>query len=163
MSSKPKNPIGLADLRAARMPLLEQRAQLEANTYGQDEARAGLVATLRSAAATVHERVGHQIASGNVADVLRVTVPPGGVLNLAPILCAILSPDVVAEALARHLETLPPSMPEQQRAEALADIAAELAELEEREEVEVCRLEDMGERPERRADADPAVVLKLRG
>lgn len=153
----------LQEIRAARGPLLQQLADLQASEDGQDEARQPIAQRVRASNAEGHEGLRRLVTGGHFSDLFVVKVSPGGRLDLLPILAALLGPDEIMAVLERHIATLPPSVPAAERAAMTAEIADELHELEEREEAEICRLEERGERPDRRADADPSVVLRMRG
>lgn len=158
-----KKPADLAGLRAARLPLLAERAQLQAEHRGQDEARAEVATFTRGAAAEAHQRLGYAVSSGDFSLAFGLRARPDGVIDAGPLLAALLGADQLAAALEPHVLALPPSVDHPARLASIAAIAEELDALEEAEEVEVCRLEAQGLNPGRRADASPAVVLKLRG
>ena len=159
MATKPPN---LAALRAARLPPIAERVQLQADTFGQSEARAGIAAHVAAAAAEIDQRLRYCVTTGQLTDVLALRARPDGYVDLAPMLAVLIGPDALAAALDRYALDLPASTDPVATADRLAGIAAELVAIEDAEEVEVCRLEGLGERPARRADADPAIVLKLR-
>lgn len=156
-------PQDLASLRAARLPLLRKRDQLEADVFGRDEGRAAAADYLRNVAAEQEQNIRTRLQTGDAAAAMTMRAGPGGVVNLAPMLAAIFGPEAITAALDRHFDALPVSIDAETRAGMLADIGAELDTLEDAEEIEVCRLEALGERPDRRGDARPAIVLKVRG
>jgi hypothetical protein len=77
----------------------------------------------------------------------------------AQILCAVLTPERVLQALELGLSRVPDGPDSTQRHERIKALEAELFAAEVAEEQEVCRLEALGQQVDRRADADPAAVL----
>lgn len=161
MKQKPQD---LSGLRAARLPLLAERAALQAKTRDRDQATAEVDAYCASAAAEISGRLAYTVATGEgLADAFAVRARPDGRVDLGPLLAVLLGPKKLAATLAPFADALPASTDRAGRATRLAEIGTELAAIEEAEDVEVCRLEALGLSPGRRADANPAIVLKRRG
>lgn len=153
----------LASVRASRPALLAERTRLQAGQWGQEQARAALASQCESAAIAFRQRLAYAAQSGDWGPALQLRARPGdGVVDAWPLLAALLSPDVLAASLERYIMALPPSVDPAPAAARLLDIEVELADLEESEELAILALEDQGLNPGRRADADPAVVLKVR-
>lgn len=101
-------------------------------------------------------------AANDPGSALRLRASPDGVVDLGPVLCALLGPATVAGMLASMVESSYADTPgSADRAAELAEIDSELDRLEREEEREVCRLEVAGQRVVRRADARPEIVLEL--
>ena len=157
-----KKPADLTGLRAEIARLTADHLTLSADHRGRDEARADLPRYTHAAAAEIEQRFAYVVAIGDMTQAFIVRPRPDGLIDLGPLLAAVLGPDVLASVLERHVLALPPSVDRAARASQLAEIVNQLAEIEEAEEVEVLRLEALGLSPDRRADARPEVVLKLR-
>jgi len=157
-----QRPRDLAGLRAARLPLLAEIDRLQQDARGQDEARAEIRTIVRGAAAETEARLRYSVHSGDFSQVLLLRARPDGYIDAGPLLAALIGPDRMADVLDRFAAELPPSVDHSARADRLAQARAELAAIEDAEEIEVLRLEALGQPPGRRPDADPAVVLKRR-
>ena len=155
-------PQDLAALRAARLPLLAERQALPAEDYGRDEARGDVATYCTAAAADAHGRLAYAVGIGNPGQAFVLRARPNGELDVGPLLAALLGPDKLAGALGQFADALPPSTDRAARAARLVEIAAELDAIEEAEEIEIMRLENLGLTPIRRGDANPAIVLKRR-
>lgn len=160
MTKKPTN--DLAGMRAALATLQTERRALQGSTRDQGEARAEIAAYVAQAAEPIATRLRYATATSIGTDLLIMRPRADGAVDLGPVLVAVLGPDVLAAALSRYVDELPPASAHAERATRLAEIAAELDRLEEAEEIEVCRLEQQGMQVDRRADADPRVVLAIR-
>ena len=158
-----KTPHSLAEIRAARLTALAEISQLSVAQRGQDEARAEVASYLQHAAAELDGRLRYSVAAVGLSDAFVIRPRPDGLIDAGPLLAALMGPDALAAALERYVAELPPSVHHAASAHRLAELRTELADLEESEEVEVLRLEALDQSPGRRGDADPAVVLKVRG
>lgn len=154
-------PDQLQKLRDERAPLRAQLAELESNDRGVVEATADIVRYCNEAAAERHASITHYCQHGMLDEVFKLHPDPAGRVNVAPLLAALVGPAELASMLGRFVEHLP-EIDQKARAAKLARVRAKLAELEEAEELAVLALEAAGLQPIRRADADPAVVLKVR-
>jgi len=152
----------LAHLRASRLVTLTLIDEQSASHYGQTEASADVDSYLQRAAAEVDARLRYAVHGGHMDGAFLQRVRPDGNADFGPFLVALLGPDAMAAALSRYVGELPESIDRAAAAARVAALRAELAGLEEAEEVEVLRLELLGQSPGRRADADPAIVLKIR-
>lgn len=81
--------------------------------------------------------------------------------SLGPLLCALLTPAVVMDALAPLLESMPAGISDDDRKARLAAIDAELWAAEIEEERLIVEAEARGEVVQRRGDANPAAVLYM--
>jgi hypothetical protein len=153
----------LSEIRACRPPLLDERTRLQAGEWGQNESRLALASHCDSAAATFRQRLAHAAQSGDWGPAFQLRARPGdGIVDAGPLLAALLSPDVLAASLDQYVMALPPSVDPAPIAARLLAIDGELSDLDESEELAVLLLEAQGLSIGRRADADPAVVLKVR-
>lgn len=159
----PAGPVNLAATQAEIAAVKTQRGHLAQATYCREEAYEALHSELTRAADTGSAVLRRKIAHGEVTDLMKDRCwMPSGALNLLPMFAAILGPAALMDALTPHVEAMPPSIPADERAAGLAAMDACLLELEELEEGEILRREALGEKPGRRGDANPAVVLRLR-
>ena len=105
--------------------------------------------------------IAYAFATGDLGPALKVRADPSGTLDLAPLLAAVLGPDALAEALCRHIadDDGPDAAT---RSARLVSIDTELDKLHNTEEDLVEASEAAGSPIPRRADAPPAVVLRVR-
>jgi hypothetical protein len=157
----------LAEVRAHREALLEQRAIVEAAPRALAEAEADIERTVALAASKVPAVAGYFAArSTGYIDALHWLRKDtaGADISAINLLCAI-APDQVrgwlTGALHEHYRTLPASMSAEQRQAELARLDAEIAEVE-RQEVQLCwSLLDAGIEFEWRPDVRVELVLGL--
>lgn len=156
-------------LRARIAALQPERQTLVLQARTRAEVRAEIERTVahwqeRGAAALTREL--QRAALGAAPDLLTAdgTGPAaGGVahvrLDLGPLLVAVLGPAAVRKALVGALDAVPEGMPAEARAARLAEIDAELGQLEAEEErlVEMSELD--GDPIARRPDARAEIVL----
>lgn len=152
----------LGAMRATIAALRAERAKLQGHVRDQADARAEIAAYVALAADPINARLRYAAATGITPDLLIARPRADGAVDLGPVLAALLGPDLLAAALAAHIEQLPPESDRAERAARLAEIAAELDRLENAEEIEVVRLERQGLTVDRRADARPGIVLAIR-
>lgn len=158
-----KTPVDLAAFRASIATLQAERQGLQASTRDQNDARAENAAFAAAALASFTQRMEYAVAAGDLSNVFALWPRPDGKVDLGPLLATIVGPDALAAALNRHIDALPSDSTRADRAARLAEIEAELDDLEDAEEVAVCRLEAQGLQVDRRASARPEIVLKVRG
>lgn len=153
----------IAALQAERQTIVlqartraEVRAEIERTvTHWQERGAAALARELQRAALgaapdllTAH---GTGSAAGGVAHVR---------LDMGPLLTAVLGPAAVRKALVGALDAVPEGMPAEARATRLAEIDAEIDDLEKREEALICDAETLeGVEILRRPDARPEIIL----
>ena len=152
----------LAAMRGRITKLKTELQALRATARDQAQARAQISALVADLGAPITQRLRYAVQSGEMSEVFVVRPRPDGVVDVGPLLAALLGPDVLAAALLRYADELPPAADNAKRAARLADITAELDALEEAEEIDVERLGAQGIQADRRADARPEIVLKLR-
>ena len=152
----------LAAMRGRITKLKTELQALRATARDQALARAQIDALVADLGAPITQHLRYAVQSGEMSEVFVVRPRPDGVADLGPMLAALLGPGVLATALNRYADELPPATDHANRTARLADIATELDALGEAEELEICRLEAQSIQADRRADADPRVVLKLR-
>ena len=153
------------DLAATRGRILKLKAELrtlQAPARDQSQARAEIGAMVADLGAPITQRLKYAVEAGEMSEVFVVRPRPDGVINLGPLLAALLGPEVLAAALNRFTDALPPAADNAKRAARLIEVTAELQALEEAEELEICRLEAQGIQADRRADARPEIVLAIR-
>lgn len=161
MAKTPTNDLGT--MRVAIAALQAERTKLQANTRDQGEARAEIAAYVAQAAEPIAARLRYAVTAAGIGTDLLIARPRAdGAVDLGPVLVALLGPDALAAALGRYVDELPPATDRAERTARLAEIAGRLGELENAEEVEVCRLEMQGLTVDRRADARPEIVLAIR-
>lgn len=158
-----KTPVDLAALRTSIATLQAERQGLQASTRDQNDARAENAAFAAAALASFTQRMEYAVTIGDLANVFTLRARPDGWVDLGPLLATIVGPDALAAALNRHIDVLPSGSIRADRAARLAEIEAELDELEDAEEIEVCWFEAHGVQVDRRAGARPEIVLKVRG
>lgn len=153
----------LASIRAGRPPLLAERVRLQAGHWGQDEARLAVASQCAGLAEAFSQRLAYAVQTGDLTPAFQLRARPvDGVVDAGPLLAALLTPDALGALLERYVMALEPSVDRAPIAARLLLLDAELAELEEAEELAILALEDQGLSPGRRFDADPAVVLRIR-
>jgi hypothetical protein len=147
----------LETLRKRRSALKQDRKALERARVSADEAQANLEALIAAAAGRFRPPallVG--VNSPGFQAQLYERDPGVDAFALA---CA-LYPERVQEFLAEHMTAGEGGVTAENRAARLAQLDAELAELERKEESAIRKLEAQGLDVDRRGDADPAVVLR---
>ena len=153
------------DLAATRDRIAKLKAEirtLHAAPRDQSQAGAEIDTYVANLAAPITQRMEYAVTSGVMDGMFTLRAMPDGRIDLGPLLAAVLGPDVLAAALRRYVEGLPPSEDRAKQATRLAEATAELDRLEDLEEVELDRLESQGILAGRRPDSRPEIVLKRR-
>lgn len=151
----------IAARQSEHRELTEQvRSRAEVGEY------VGRVVTRLEDGATLATRRALQALAYGYAPLMEANVVEGAgivpsVAELGEMLTLMVGAEHVKSALLKHLDSVPEGLPAAQRAARLAQITAELEELEAREEDLICQAEDAREFVLRRADARPEIVLAL--
>lgn len=152
-------------LRAKIAARQQEQAELQTQELGRADVIAGVRAWAQreADAFAAHARtVLRRAAAGqSLHGVMRGSPLALGSVDVAQALAGIGGADVLAEALLRHIDCVPEGTDAASRAERLAVLAAELDELEAREEQAICESEDGPHPYRRRPDARPEIVLAL--
>ncbi|GEM_PF-4009095 len=153
-----KKPTTIPAIRAALAELKREREQLRNAGPSRAEMQAGHTAFVRGSAAAGEQRIAHAVASDELRAALIVYPRADGTFDLMPTLAALFPAEVLA-AFGKHLEQVPEGMDAPQRAQRIAELDAEIWELECADEIAVLRAEATGTPIGRRADADPCAVI----
>ena len=162
--------------RTRRMALLGERREIEGAPLPADEAERHVGAYVERLARRWQREVPLHLFTAPADDTrrgqlfdsavpLRFASVAGGAVDLAPVahMLAAVAPELLRgallEAVGRSYGKSPPGLPAAERAAALAEIDRELREVELGEERLIRALEAEGLEIDRRADANPALVL----
>lgn len=151
----------LETTREAIRALQAEAADLQRQHVSRDEALQALDRWIAKRAAECDPSIGNLLRGQAELDLSALDA--GGRRDLEPALC-LLVPDAIREMIAQRLDAAldgQQTMSAEDRERRLADIEAELLQLERDEETIVERLEADGVPTARRADADPRAVLGL--
>jgi hypothetical protein len=154
-----KRPNTVQGWRVVIATLQADARKIETAPPNRAEVVAGIESFWRGAAAAGDQRLAHYVATGALADAVTLRAGPDGLVNVAPLLAALLGPDVPAAAMIRHVPDGAGGLATAERADRLAAIAVELLVAECAEEALHEAAEARGERVHRRPDADPRAVL----
>lgn len=153
----------VAAIRAQIRDLQSRRVEIEGAPISRAE-RAELLRQHFDGLASQHQRaLRHQLSLFGHGEIGRpFSVAGGPTLDLAPMLAAVLGADALLTALAPHLAALPEGIGATEKAQQLAELDAELLRLAHAEQDVIDAAEAVGEPVAYRADADPAIVLRIR-
>lgn len=150
-------------LNGLRERIAEVRAALASHAVpagrNRTDAAREIDAAIAEATVTGRRHMGHIVAAGPAGQALQVTVSRAGVVDLLPLMLALIGAKAVKTALGQFVEALPVQPDHAEHSARLAELEAELHGLELEEERAIRALEAQGLSVIRRGDADPAVVL----
>jgi hypothetical protein len=116
-------------------------------------------AWLRVASESTERTVRSRLLAGEFESLMRVRPMPDGSVDLGPVMLRLFGPDMIADALMRHVAGEVPTPTAAERAVRLAQIERELFALECEEERLIEASETAGTPIARRGDADVRAVL----
>jgi hypothetical protein len=146
-------------LRAQVAALKSERETLSALHANVAELGQSYRAWLRVASESTERTVRSRLLAGEFESLMRVRPMPDGTVDLGPVMLRLFGPDVISDALLRHVADEAPTPTAAERAVRLAEIEREALALEVAEEAALEALEQAGTPVARRADADPRAVL----
>lgn len=152
----------LATIRDRIKELVSDRQTLVDAPRARSESRSDIDAQCLEWAAIGEKRVAHpvgMVAFGSKINDLFLIRPQSGVVDLGPVLSLVVGPERLAAVLAVYLESRPDGITATERAAQIAEIEAQLLELERAEEALIEASEAAGLPIARRGDADPRAVL----
>jgi hypothetical protein len=153
----------MTKLEDKRLMIERKKAEIravKAAAYGQDEHRARIGSGLAHMEEQARRTLRMQTLNGELPFFAHAGTPRG--MEVGHMLVLLLGRDRMAQALGRFVDDLPESMPDDARHELIARLDSELYQLEDDEEAEICRLEALGYVTDRRGDARPEIVLRVR-
>ena len=142
--------------------LTAQRAPLLAATRSRSEQEAALRQYAHAAAAAGAAHIRHALACDDPVAALSLRANPAGVLDPSSRLAALMGEDRFAAALIGYLPDDDGTPSAEERAAQIAEIDAKLLDLWHQVEDMIEAAEARGEVVQRRPDAPPAVVLRVR-
>jgi hypothetical protein len=152
--------------RAAILAKLAEREAIVDAPESRETIRAKLAAWVRTVEDAGARRLAWRIGQGSFRDLLTTNPPPPanpvsgtGGADIGPLIVAMFGGDSIIASLNRFVDRLPEGLTDEQRAERLAEIDAQLHALEVSEERAVRALIAAGTPVVRRMDADCAIVL----
>lgn len=155
--------MSIENVTALRVRIANTRAQLQAHAAPVARSRADAAREIDEAIARAtadgRQRIGYAVTAGPVSKAFELRDSAPGMVDLWPLLLAVLGPKAVRAALLPYAEQLPPAPDPSEHSARLAELEAELGGLEREEELAIRALEAQGLSVIRRGDADPAVVL----
>jgi len=149
----------LATLRESIAAMQAERDALASAGPSRAETVAAVDAWAAQAAAQAASKLNYAVKSSDITAALEVRARPDGVVQLGPLLAALMGPEVLAAALRRFIDDIPQGLPLADRRARIAELDAQILEAEMSEERAVEALEALGETVLRRADADPRAIL----
>lgn len=148
-------------LRAQIAALESERETLSALPANVAELGESYRAWLRVAAESTERTVRSRVLTGQFEGLMRVRPLPDGSVDLGPVMLRLFGPDMLADALMRHVADEAPTPTAAERAVRLAEIERELFALECEEERLIEASEAAGTPTARRGDADVRAVLGM--
>lgn len=151
----------IADIRNQIAAKQAEATALETSGPSRAERRAAAEVYARSAAAVGDQRLQYAVESGDMQSAFTLQASHAGVVDVAPLLAALLGHKAFAAALVKFADQTADGPTAAERAARVAEISNELDRLETDEEALIVGSEAAGSPIPRRGDARPEIVLKL--
>ncbi len=127
----------------------------------RSEVKASLHGFAEMVASIARHRLANHVAADDVRGAFLLRPGPDGSVDIAPLLAALLGPDVFVARLSEFLHLVPVGIDAAEKRRRITEIDADLDRVETLEEREVMRLEADGQPVIRRSDARPEIVLAM--